>query len=186
MEIAADAKLRLDFPATDTVAALTIGGVAMQGGKSYGSSASGADVQDDAHFAGAGRLHVTAAGGAYDVWALQIPDPAQRGRDQDPDGDGLTNLHEFLFGGDPNSPDGAPVALQAVEGIHFLSWLQSDSGEYKLEESAALEPGSWLESALTPVPAADQTGTPAGYVRWMAKIPVDGGRMFFRIRAREN
>jgi len=39
----------------------------------------------------------------YDQWAAQITDPAKRGKTADADSDGIDNLTEFAFDGDPTS-----------------------------------------------------------------------------------
>ncbi|BCU76390.1 autotransporter-associated beta strand repeat-containing protein [Luteolibacter sp. LG18] len=98
------AKLDLNYVGSDTVDQLIIGGVAQPTG-TWGSSASSATHIDDSHFSGTGTLTVTTgAASAYDAWAtargLTV---ANNAKDQDPDGDGMNNLREFAFDGNPLS-----------------------------------------------------------------------------------
>ncbi|MGJ8639618.1 MAG: LamG-like jellyroll fold domain-containing protein [Opitutaceae bacterium] len=46
---------------------------------------------------------------SFDSWMthrISPPDPLQRGPEDDPDGDSLSNIHEYLFGSDPTSKSG--------------------------------------------------------------------------------
>ena len=69
-----------------------------------------------------------------------------QGRGSDPDGDGRSNLAEFLFGGNPLSgSDPAAVITPARRGAQFvLTFLargSSTGATYLVEESPALDPG---------------------------------------------
>jgi hypothetical protein len=71
---------------------------------------------------GALVLDVVAAGGppalsAYEQWAQSIPNPAERGEQADPDGDGYANLLEYSQGTDAtNSADNAKLSLLRTNG----------------------------------------------------------------------
>lgn len=59
----------------------------------------------------------TDSDGLGDVWELEhFGDLSQNGSG-DPDGDGLTNLQEFIDGTDPNAPDAAPTAASVITVI---------------------------------------------------------------------
>ncbi|MCX6872493.1 MAG: Ig-like domain-containing protein [Verrucomicrobia bacterium] len=121
----------------------------------------------------------------YDAWSEQIP-PGQRGRTDDPDGDGFTNLQEFLFGTSPIASIGTVVGNEKVGGNFILHWLQRETGAgYLLKESTTLGPGSWITSAVVPAPD-DQTGAPTGYDRYKASIAIAAERKFFRVEGAEN
>lgn len=101
------AVLKLDHANTDTVDKLFIDGVQMPAG-TYGSTASTATNQDNNTFdvAGAGVLNVLSGPGAtpYDTWALgKGLTGANNAVGDDPDKDGISNLAEFAFNGDPLS-----------------------------------------------------------------------------------
>lgn len=115
--IGASGVLNLNFLASnsDTVNKLTIGGIQKVAG-TWGATGSGAANIDDIHFAGPGTLTVTASPSAgYLAW-IDTPSFAlttgQKGESSDPDGDGLTNLLEFVLNGNPSISD--PSIMPAV------------------------------------------------------------------------
>ncbi|MCX6875761.1 MAG: Ig-like domain-containing protein, partial [Verrucomicrobia bacterium] len=121
----------------------------------------------------------------YDAWSEQIP-AGHRGRTDDPDGDGFTNLQEFLFGTSPIAGNGALVSSETVGGNCVLHWRQRETGAgYLLKESTTLDPGDWVTCAVVPQ-LDDQTGAPTDYDRYQASIPIDAARKFFRVEGREN
>ncbi len=65
--------------------------------------------------------------GGYDVWAEQLPS-GDRGRDADPDGDGIRNLVEYALGLNPQSADVAGLPVGAVED-GFLTLNVSKNAE---------------------------------------------------------
>ena len=129
------------------------------------------------------------SGSAFDDWIAGLfpgeTDPDIIGPDADPDGDGFSNLAEFLFGSNPTQPTGSLSTLGTNgSGDIVLSWLQRDSGAlYALLESTTMEQGSWDFSSLVPTLSSDQTGVPEGYSRHEVEIPVASTRMFFRVEA---
>ncbi|MCX6875760.1 MAG: Ig-like domain-containing protein [Verrucomicrobia bacterium] len=125
----------------------------------------------------------------YDAWAG--PDGynltgADADRNADPDGDGFTNLQEFLFGTSPIAGNGSLVNSETGGGNFVLHWLQRAGGVgYLLQESTTMAAGEWSPSAIVPE-LDDQTGVPTDYVRYQAVIPIDAARKFFRVEGTEN
>lgn len=135
-----------------------------------------------------GFLTATAAGTDFDTWAAQISDPEQRGREDDADGDGFTNLQEFLLGTSPVAGNGSLVSTTASGGDLTLRWLQREHGaSYTLSQSESLAAGSWT-AVVAPLPAldGDQSGAPANYAAYSVTLPTSGGKWFFRIEGQEN
>ncbi|MEK7953052.1 beta strand repeat-containing protein [Luteolibacter soli] len=187
VSIAAGATLNLVHGATDTVAALTLGGVPASIGV-WGSVGSGAP-NTSPRITGTGRLNVlTGPGGAdpYDTWASQIANPADRDRADDPDGDGFTNDLEYLFGTSPITGDGALVHSTVVGSNLIVRWNQLESGGvYQLQESTTMV-NPWTVSGVVPAVAGDQSGVPSSYDRMEATVPIAGPRKFVRVSAVED
>ncbi len=126
----------------------------------------------------------------YDTWAGS-PDGyglsgGNAARGVDPDGDGCTNLQEFLFGTSPVAGNGTLVTSEKVAGGLVLHWLQRASGcSYLFQESITLGASDWSISAIMPV-LDDQSGVPTGYERYKATISTSETRNFFRVEGTEN
>jgi hypothetical protein len=156
-------------------------------------TASGFDVTGAVIAESGGDITITGllvSGGAtnpYDTWAAQIPDTNQRGRGDDPDGDGFSNGEEFLFGSSPVAGNGSLVTTTTSGGNLTLRWLQRESGAtYTLQQSATLAALSWTTAAQSPALDGDQTGAPADYDYYSVTIPVGSGKLFYRIMGVEN
>jgi autotransporter-associated beta strand protein len=178
VRITTGATLNLAHGAADTVNTLFVDGIQ----KPAGTYTSG----NSTFITGSGSLVVTTGPAGYDTWAMQIPDIAQRGRGNDPDGDGFTNQQEFLFGTSPIASSGPLVSTEKSGSTLILRWLQRESGAgYVIKESTTLAADSWVDSALVPVPG-DQTGVPTDYDRLQVTIPIDSVRKFVRVVGSEN
>ena len=160
VSIAASAVLKLSFSGTDTVHALTIAGAAKPPG-TYGATGSGASHIDNTHFSGTGTLTVTSGPtSAFAAWASLkglIPG-VNDGPTQDPDNDGISNLLEFVLGGDPlaSDPSILPVAVLTPTDFIFTFKRADDS---LAEVTLTFQYGSSL-TGWTPVPVL-ATSSPA-------------------------
>ena len=103
------------------------------------------------------RSGVMRLGYSFGSWASEkISAPGQRARDDDPDGDGMGNFHEYLSATDPVDAADFQAELlilnQGSEGpvLEFLRNNEATDVIYILEESADLGPAA-VWSAL-PVP----------------------------------
>jgi autotransporter-associated beta strand protein len=123
----------------------------------------------------------------YEIWKSQITNGLDA-RGQDADGDGFSNLQEFLFGTPPMAGNGSLVASSLGAGGLTLRWLQRENeAGYHLKQSPSLAAGSWTPLG-SPLPALDpdQSAVPPGYDRFLITIPVAGPTLFLRIEAWEN
>ena len=103
-------------------------------------------------------LAVTATGSAYDVWIAGHPGVGSgTGKNDDPDGDGLTNLAEYALDGDPTAaqPGKQPsVAQTQAAGDKFLALTFHRSRAdvtYIVEATSDLtNPAGWTEIGRNP------------------------------------
>ena len=103
-------------------------------------------------------LAVTATGSAYDNWIAGHPGVGTKtGGDDDPDGDGLTNLAEYALGGDPTAaqPGKQPsVAQTQVASDKFLTLTFHRARAdvtYIVEGTSNLtNPAGWTEIGRNP------------------------------------
>jgi hypothetical protein len=94
---------------------------------------------------------------AFDLWRQTIfgggfNNPASA-PENDPEGDSLTNLAEFAFGTNPQSPDFAPVLTLERQNGAWLATFNTLDGfgrdtVIRLEASSSLTGGSWSQLAL--------------------------------------
>lgn len=153
VSIANTAILNLEPAASDTVDKLFINGTQVASG-TWGSSASGATHQDDAHFQGVGTLNVLSdpPPSGFSTWVVGYSltgDDALA--DADPDNDGIDNGVEYVLGGDPtvSSQAGLPSGSAAGDDLVF-TFNRSDSSETP-DVSVSVEYGTNL-AGWTSVP----------------------------------
>lgn len=134
---------------------------------------------------------------SYNAWAagLSNKDPAA-----DPDADGISNILEYAFGGDPTvaartTTFGAPLApVMGVSGATAtLVFPVRDDADlrglsYLLEFSSSLAAGSW---SVTPPSGFTQTDAPfdpavTGFVRRTITFDANQARQFCRVRVELN
>ncbi|MES2660110.1 MAG: LamG-like jellyroll fold domain-containing protein [Verrucomicrobiota bacterium] len=94
------------------------------------------------------------------IAGLGNPPPAHlREPDQDPDGDGLQNVLEYLLGGDPASPSNAPLPTLGLSGGNFRYFVRRDPAAlgWRLTVETSADLGDW-ETVAT----SDHGATPTG------------------------
>ena len=117
--LATGSTLNLAYAGTDIIGSLVINGVTQTAG-TWGSLTSAATNRTGL-ITGTGTLTVLPAG--YLSWATANglgASPDQRGFTADPDGDGQTNLLEWVLGGQPLNAASAPVPQLALNGGNYV------------------------------------------------------------------
>lgn len=103
---------------------------------------------------------------------------ASRAYDQDPDGDGITNLMEYALGLNPMSADvGGLPTMQASGGNLTLTYhkARNDVVYEAITTTTLSDPGSWTTTGVT-------QGTANGSGMVTASVPLTGGKAFLRLR----
>jgi hypothetical protein len=108
---------------------------------------------------------------------------ADRDENADPDGDGLSNMREYAFGGNPVAPDTEAWLVSQDAANLVFSWLQRADGSvsYTLLEHGDLVAGPWLPSVV-PIEPATGPAPPPGY-GWVRISVPSAGKKFFRVQA---
>ncbi len=132
----------------------------------------------------------------YEAWGesyfttTELEDPAISGRSADPDGDGVVNLLEYAFGGNPKVPNSAsmPTTERVADGgdefqeISFFR-LNADDIVYRVQGSDDLV--TWTDIWVsTDHPFAGTGSSTTETVR--DTVPVSAGPRFLRVQVSEN
>lgn len=135
---------------------------------------------------------VLLARAGYDAWAAQIADAGKRGKGDDADGDGFSNLQEFLFGKDPEVNDGSMTSTERTANGLVVRWNErTTNATYKFQENALLS-GAWTDWVPTPPTfILENDGAQVGdaiygfYQPRKATVPLTPSRNFFRVEGTE-
>jgi fibronectin-binding autotransporter adhesin len=175
------AVLNLNYLGTDTVASLTINGVA----KAPGSIVSSSDPSG--RVSGSGTLTVGSAS-PYTTWANTfLPGNDVSNPIGDNDNDGLVNQQEFAFGLSPISGSSVnPILVQLSKAAGTFTYQRRAATglAYKVLTSTTLAAGSWTEdTAATAGQVATASGSNETVVVTLTGAPFAAAKLFVRIAA---
>ena len=125
----------------------------------------------------------------YNLWVLEAFSPAETllAVGDDPDGDGVRNIEEYFFGGDPESPsaDTLPKLIRAGAGLDFTYIRTTAFTDLVIGYEISTDMTSWnpavegvdyTEEVISPV------GTTAEQVQLKLDNPSSGEEVFVRLR----
>ncbi len=188
-------KINLDFSGTDTINSLYIGGILQYSGV-WGGIGSGAQYETSA-ITGTGTLTVTTGSTppGYSAWAAAagLTTGVNDAPGDDPDLDGIENLQEYVFGGDPlvSSQSQAPVSSLTLTDL-VISFKRTDLSETDTSviiQSSSDLGATWTDFAtIGSVSAGSVTVTENGSSAddIMVAIPRSNainGKLFGRVKA---
>ncbi len=184
--------LDLNFEGIDQVGSLVINGITKSDGV-YNATT------DAGFITGTGSIRVGSDGSGYEAWAAGYPFTAGEndGDNDDPDGDGIGNLLEYVLGGVPVGAGANDTSILPVHGLTatdmVFTFRRSDASEsdvdLKVQWSDTL--GIWNDFATIGaddnLPAVDVTeDSPAAALDTVTvTIPrstVTGGKLFVRLQ----
>lgn len=101
----------------------------------------------------------------------------------DPDGDGIANINEFAFGGNPRVAGRPSLSIENLGQDVSLSFLMRASGlNYELQQSSTLTNDSWQALSFPGSANIPHPSLAPGYERMELQLPRED-RMFFRLAA---
>ena len=171
LNIASGGMANLNYSGTTTVASLSLGGVAQTAAGTYGSSSSGASVQNDTYFAGTGTVTVPAASG-YSSWAATNA-PTGTAHD-DYDGDGVSNGVEYVLGGTMTSNDLGKLPSITTTGGNLVFTFKRDQASIDGSTTVAIEVGTDLVSWPNSYTVGADTGSSSAGVTVIRNSPTNG------------
>ncbi|MCX6879771.1 MAG: autotransporter-associated beta strand repeat-containing protein [Verrucomicrobia bacterium] len=141
LSISGSGKVNLNYSGTRNIASLTLGGVPKTVPGTYGSSASGATVQNDTYFAGTGTVRV--GGPGFALWA-DMNAPGQT-PGEDHDNDGVDNGLEYFMGQTGSSF----TAMPGLDGTNTVTWTKDPAYDGTWQVQISLDLGSWTDATGT-------------------------------------
>ncbi len=170
-------------------------GAAQQASGTWGASGSGAANSDDVHFSGSGLVNVMAGPPTnFGSWAAGFGLAVQdQGPNDDPDGDGLNNLLEYVLSSNPAANDATAIAPRVTLSGSNVIFTFRRSHTSESDTTLSVEFGSdmvhWGSYSIGPFPGVPpvsiQKDTPDSSSDTVTvTIPTGGSSNFFsRLKA---
>jgi len=123
----------------------------------------------------------------YETWSTgQGLTSGNNGASQDPDGDGIANLLEFVLGGNPLSATSAPAPVVARSGSNLTLTYDvktAATAQFSVVAQTSSDLSSWT-AAVNGIAGVAITTTPVDVNtnRVVVTVPMSGERLFARLR----
>ena len=175
--VATGAVLNLNFVGNLTVPSLNLGGSGPLPPGTYNSS----HLTYGLYFTGTGTLLIS--GTDYDTWA-NTNGVSDGSPEDDPDGDGIKNILEYVLGGDPRKSSTEVLPKATIEGTDLvLTYKRSDASETDTTQAGQWSTNlqTWSDVDVT-VELVNENGTAPDDIK--IRIPLSkaiGGRLYGRL-----
>jgi len=176
VNIAPGAVLNLTHGTSDTIAALTLGGVVQAPGV-YNA------INHPTYFSGSGSLVIPTG---YAAWISQhypgSVDPALVGVNANPSGDGIPNLLKYVLGGDPRMANTSILPGQTTVGSNLLlTYSRNDNSTADTTQTGQWSTDLIIWHDITPTMVSDNGASPDTMSIAIPLSNAADGRLFGRL-----
>jgi len=183
VRIASGASVLLTHAGEDVVESLVLGNTPQPDGL-YTASTPGGFIA--AGSTGSIRVITQGSSTPYEDFVAVIPDVNQRDPQDDPDADGLSNLLEFVLGGNPNVSSQSILPTQVIDANNIvLSYKRTDASELAPATTSvgqySTDLVNWVN--VTPVLVNENGGDADDMTVTVAKSNDVNGKLFVRVKA---
>jgi autotransporter-associated beta strand protein len=132
----------------------------------------------------AGQIKLVKSGGGFSDWADSWTGPALSDKSPggDPDGDGISNVLEYVIGGDPRVSSTSYLPGQAIVGTDLvLSYERSDASEADTTQTGQWSTNLTDWNDLAPVLVSENAAAPDSMEIRIPLTNAVGGKLFGRL-----
>lgn len=141
-----------------------------------------AAVVSNAKISGFEILPITPPPG-YSTWTASFPGLADTTAEGDPDHDGISNLIEYVIGGDPREAGQQFLPTQAINGSNLvISYKRSDDSEGDTTQSGQWSADLQAWTSIAPVLVNENGSNPDDMTITIPLSNAAGGKLFGRLR----
>ena len=131
-----------------------------------------------------GQIKLVKSGGGYSDWADSWTGPALSDKTPggDPDGDGISNVMEYVIGGDPRVSSTSYLPGEAIDGTDLvLSYERSDASEADTTQTGQWSTNLTDWNDIAPVLANENAAAPDSMEIRIPLTNAVGGKLFGRL-----
>lgn len=177
----AGAEIQISSLAVPTAAVYVIATYGSLGGTP--PAVSGIPVGYTVDFDTPGQIRLVSTAGGYNAWVLGFPGLTDTTPGGDPDADGISNLMEYVVGGDPRVSSTQFLPAQSIVGSNLvLTYKRSDTSEIDTTQTGQWSTNLTVWTDIAPV-LVNENGTNPDDM--MISIPLTNavdGKLFGRLK----